>query len=414
MKTDCMSFKMICLTITGLLFASLINGQENFQPGYIINLQKDTIRGFVDYRNWEKNPSDVVFKMGINELPTQYRSIDITGFGIQDEHYMSAIVERESTLNSFSDGPYSAQLITELDSTFLQTLIGGSKSLYYLKDKNGIDQFYIHQDTGFTLLIFKKYMKVQNENKGNMENRTFVGQLIKYLQECDQIQDKLKDTKYKRSDLEKLFVEYYACTNSSIAFHKKEDKIIAQLGVWMGPSITSLQINSESNYLGSVDFNSSTTVAGGLTCDFILPRSQRKWSILTELMYTSYKTSGHYDDLYNPATITFEYAYLKLNTMLRYRYPLGKVSAYANIGMSNGLVVSEVNEKKDESMFHPDTIGPAMPNSRGYEQGLVMGIGLSYYQFSIEVRYEAANGFSSLQNVGTPTKRLYFLAGYQF
>ncbi len=414
MNTNYNCSKMICLVIIGLFLSSFLRSQVNFQPGYIINLNKDTIRGFVDYRNWEKNPTDVVFKIGINELPTQYRSIDITGFGIQDEHYMSAIVERESTLNSFSDGPYSAQLITQLDSTFLQTLIGGSKSLYYLKDENGIDQFYVHQDTVFTLLIFKKYLKIQNENKGSMENRTFIGQLIKYLQECDQIQDKLKDTKYKRTDLENLFVEYYKCTNSSIAFHKKEDKIIAQLGVWIGPSITSLQVNSESNYLGSVDFSSSTMVAGGLTCDFILPRSQRKWSINTELIYTAYKTSGHYDDFYNPATITFGYTYLKLNTMLRYRYPMGKFSTYANIGMSNGLAISEMNEKMDESMFHPDTIGPAMPDPRGYEQGLVMGIGSSYNQFSFEIRYETANGFTSLQNVRTSTKRWYFLAGYQF
>ena len=33
--------------------------QENYLPGYVIKQDADTLYGYLDYRNWEKNPNKI-------------------------------------------------------------------------------------------------------------------------------------------------------------------------------------------------------------------------------------------------------------------------------------------------------------------------------------------------------------------
>ncbi|NJK97917.1 MAG: hypothetical protein HC905_26095 [Bacteroidales bacterium] len=52
--------KFIVLFI-GLILFNLAYSQENYIPGYVIE-NGDTLKGFIDYRNWEKNPNQIAFK----------------------------------------------------------------------------------------------------------------------------------------------------------------------------------------------------------------------------------------------------------------------------------------------------------------------------------------------------------------
>jgi len=90
----------------------------------------------------------------------------------------------------------------ETATTFLQTIIKGKKSLYFYRNKIGKDQFYIRQDSGYNLLVYKKYFKIQDGEKGIAANNKFLGQLSFYLQECPSIQSKLKSTVYTKKSLE--------------------------------------------------------------------------------------------------------------------------------------------------------------------------------------------------------------------
>jgi len=37
-------------------------GKETLYPGYIITLKNDTVNGYIDYKNWDKNPDKILFK----------------------------------------------------------------------------------------------------------------------------------------------------------------------------------------------------------------------------------------------------------------------------------------------------------------------------------------------------------------
>jgi hypothetical protein len=45
-----------------LLSPILVMAQGNYQPGFIVTLKGDTLKGLIDYRQWDKNPKNINFK----------------------------------------------------------------------------------------------------------------------------------------------------------------------------------------------------------------------------------------------------------------------------------------------------------------------------------------------------------------
>ena len=60
-------------------------GQQNFQPAKITTLTGDTLRGFIDYRGWNKNPLFITFKAGEQATPKILRPLDIKEFQVSGE-----------------------------------------------------------------------------------------------------------------------------------------------------------------------------------------------------------------------------------------------------------------------------------------------------------------------------------------
>lgn len=410
------------ITITFFLFFlfQACFSQENYLSGYIISLNGDTLSGYIDYRNWENNPDNIFFKEKLSDNKSNYGPIDIKGFNVLDEMYKSAIIQTEV---SSSENKSDAELKLAIDTTFLQTIIEGEKCLYFYKNKSGKDQFYIKKDTSYEFLVYKKFIKRIEGKTGFVENKKFLGQLSFYFQDCPEIQSKLKNTEYRKKSLENLFLFYFNCTKSEIVFHKKTESISIELGVLTGLSLTSLNFNSDNfTYLVNANYNQSANLSAGLFFDVILPRNQGKWSLNNELIFTSYKVNGRFDDYENENkyTITytsFGYSYLKVNNMLRFKYPVGSLYIYLNAGISNGFAISESNYRKKESKFYTTervVEDKALDESRKYEQGYIIGLGTKFKKYSFEIRYENGNGMSEYTSLNSSIIRYYFLLSYRF
>lgn len=410
-KTFTTSILALCMAI---LFSTTSFAQSNYLAGYLINNNLDTLKGLIDYRNWERNPTAISFKTSDGDIEKYYLPTDIKEFVVADEIYVSAIVDI-MTLDNFSGVlQYDAAIKTKKDTVFLQSLVIGDKDLLFLKDRDGIEQFYMQTDTSLMLLKYKKYLVEKDGGKAYAENKSFAGQLVYTFRDCADIRDKTRSLEYNKSNLTKLFVEYHKCTNQTIDFEKKKDKGGIKITALAGLSHYSVEIVSDNYYLEEVPFTPSTNFAAGICFDFILSRNLGKWSIAEELLYTSFETGGHYDDVLNPATIEIAIDQLKINNMARYRTPAGKFNILANAGISLAFGLHSVNIRHDESIFHPPADGPAIGIIRSGEVGFIIGTGLSYKAYSLQIRYETSNGFSGIRDVGTPTKRWYVLAGYTF
>ena len=193
---------------------------------------------------------------------------------------------------------------------------------------------------------------------------------------------------------------------------------------WRALSISSISFESSNNvntYL-NVNYPPSVNVAGGLFFDAILPRNQGKWSFCNELFFTSYQFSSRSDnytdeDRYTINYTEINYAYVKLNSLVRFSYPVGAIRIYANAGMSNGFAINEHNYRRRESKVFSTVRSEelkAIEETRRYEQGLVLGLGARYRRYSLEARHERANGMSEYVTLATPTRRYYLLLGYAF
>ena len=123
------------------------------------------------------------------------------------------------------------------------------------------------------------------------------------------------------------------------------------------------------------------------------------------------------EDRYTINYTEINYAYVKLNSLVRFSYPVGAIRIYANAGMSNGFAINEHNYRRRESKVFSTVRSEelkAIEETRRYEQGLVLGLGARYRRYSLEARHERANGMSEYVTLATPTRRYYLLLGYAF
>jgi hypothetical protein len=286
----------------------------------------------------------------------------------------------------------------------------------------GKEQFYIRKDSSFELLIYKKYLRLQNGQTMVGENKKFIGQLTLYLHDCPNIQEKLKETEYRKNSMENLFVNYYGCIGSGIKFQKKTEKVRVEFGVLAGISLTTLKFRIyDKSILLNTNYPVSVNFTPGLFLDIILTRNHGKWSICNEITYSCYKVSGHFElsgdsNNHSVNTTTIGYSYLKMNNMLRFKYPAGPFFIYVNAGISNGYAISEKNYSRTETTsFTMVTVyeGNAIKFTRKWELGLIGGIGVKYKRFSLEARYESGNGMSDLPNLTIAANRFYFLLGFR-
>ena len=416
--------KNIFATLLALLLFQNVFSQENYLAGYIVQLNGDTTKGFIDYRNWNRNPDNIFFKQQLSGSITNYTPLTIKEFHVADEIYKSAIIQTEVSSYSLNKLKYDTKLNFKTDTTFLQTMIQGEKSLYYYMNDFEKEQFYIKSDTGYDLLIYKKYLKADLGRPMIIENNKYLGQLSLYLMNCASIRSKLESVEYSKKSLESAFVSYYDCVKSNINFQKETEKSITETGVLAGSSITKLNFESASfSGLVNAKFKPTVSFSAGLFLNAAYPRIFGRFSLINDLVFTSYKVKASFYDRYLNENefvsneIKLEYVYLILNNQIRFRYPIGKTLIFVSGGVSNGFAIREINYSKNEQKSYSiDRIyeTKALPETRKYEQGYILGGGLQYQKISFQMRYERGGGMSVYPALKSITKRYYFFLGYNF
>lgn len=435
-----LKIKSVAISAIFLLLFYSAYSQENYLSGYIISPGGDTIQGYIDYRNWVTNPEKISFKKQIMNDKVVYTRDDIKGFGVASEIYERAIVEIEHSKDFADEMDNNPELILTTDTVFLQLMIEGHKNLYCYLNKSVKNQYYIKLGSDFQLLYYKRYKQKQVINKNSpvvdknflqkqnyetliISDNRYIDQLAAYLAECTNIGDYLKKAEYTSVNLETIYRKYYDCTSSSMAFQKKAEVTKLEKRILAGASVTFLIFEGDGFiYLTEADFAPSINFSGGFAFDYVFPRNFNRLSFNNELLFSTYKTSGTYTDYtseneYKITTSTIGLSYIKLNTMIRYAFPIGAASIYGNLGILYGIALASTNTAVAETKFFTTetvTTEKAMQNIRNSELSYSAGVGTKYKRYSAELRYEAGNGMSDYSDLKSTTKRLYFFLGYRF
>jgi hypothetical protein len=116
-------------------FSLLSKAQSNFKPGYIVNLKGDTLKGSIDYKEWEKNPALVTFKnaSGASQV---YTAQNANAFGVNGlEFYEKYIVNVSQDQVDATKAGGVIDTAYARDTIFLHTLAKGRYlSLYSYQD----------------------------------------------------------------------------------------------------------------------------------------------------------------------------------------------------------------------------------------------------------------------------------------
>jgi len=424
--------KIILVMLVLLSQTHMGKAQEHFIPGSILTLSNDTMRGLIDYRDWELNPSRINFKNSSGEITT-YTPDGILAFRVSnDVVFLSKHLAMDVSNYRVQDlgGNNPVQIVSDT-AVFVRLIVRGQLNLYYLKDAKDKDHFWFqnNKDSIYEMRITRKIVSTQGmaHQTGLAVATLKIYQIILpgIVAGCPSVSEKAKTVDFSMPAFTKIATRYNECINGDKGtFVAKQKKIKVTYGLIAGASLLSLKFFGANDVvLTHVTFPKTWTYTGGAALKIILPYLQGSWIIYNDLVYRPYHVSTTYDTIYllypsKPAHYTFDISmgYLKLNTMLRYQFPKWVVKPFINVGMSNSFAL--VNKNSYTMSINLQTPiykeGPAIESVKSYEAGFICGIGACFKGLGLEFRYEWANGMSAYAGFTGSENSFTFLLSYTF
>jgi len=416
-------FHRFLFTFSCVLLFQLTHAQNYYVEGFVIKLSGEHLTGQIDLKSWVKNPKTIRFKKSNSDNAIDLSPFDIKGFKVKDESYESAIIWDNRSSSKVGSLSNSSELELKSDTVFLEAIVSADIGLYKLKNDLGIENYYYKKDDQFQLLEYKKYQTIDEKGRKLVENNKYIGQLNYIFRDCPNISSELNGIDYTRQKLEKIFISYNKCVNKDIVQHKKTDRLIRHFGMFAGVSVTSIEfLTSEGIF--STNYSTSVDPSLGIYFDLIFKKFKRRLSFYTEIASNKYEIEGTYTDVVHEDNYVVHNTeilmiYLKWNAMFRYKYPIGKnAHIYLNSGASFGLPIISTNKDCRESVFftttREDTIPLFRQGSRLQEFSYLLGGGLLYKKFQLDLRFERGSGVSPYNGLNSKMTRYYCQLGYHF
>jgi hypothetical protein len=127
---------LIFITFPAFLFA-----QSNYKPGYVVNQRGDTLKGFIDLREWDLAPQSVSFKKVVSDAnstqfgPAEVRYVEVSDLTAFRSY--SGLITNDSTNPDNRAGDETApDTSMRMAAIFLKVVDAGTKvTLYSYKDE---------------------------------------------------------------------------------------------------------------------------------------------------------------------------------------------------------------------------------------------------------------------------------------
>lgn len=168
---------LLKLPLLFVIFPYFVNAQNNFKPGYRVNLKGDTINGYVDYQEWDNNPKSFRFKTDPGSKYQTYFIANTSAFGINKLGYFEKQVVSVS-MNKIRLSELSNVVDTSkiTDTVFLKVLAKGKNiSLYSYTDL--LKTRYYYAETGINDIHELTHYVYKPENSNSFVEVNSTGQL---------------------------------------------------------------------------------------------------------------------------------------------------------------------------------------------------------------------------------------------
>jgi len=279
--------------------------QSNYKPGYVVDLKGDTLKGFIDYREWNKNPKQFSFKNSSGN--TQVFNIqNATAFTITGlEYYERHIVSISTDPTDLNMLMHQVDTSFVSDTVFLKILQRGRyvslyyynddiKSRFYLSETGDPRQpeelgyhFYYNNDESNTIKYIRRY-RTQLQyvaQKNNVSNKD--------------LESSIQQSKYDANDLESIVSKINGDKGRQMV---SQNLFGTRWFAGIGVNYTDMTFN------GDIDYGDSYAlfpkVSMGL--DFLTNKNTQQFFLRAEVAFT-----GDSHDFKN----TYEQSELKFNQL---------------------------------------------------------------------------------------------------
>ncbi|WP_337044612.1 outer membrane beta-barrel protein [Emticicia sp. 17c] len=396
-----------------LFIAETCLAQRNFIKGKLITLDKDTLSGYIDYKEWIKSPLEIFFKREINQSSFVYSSNELSGFIIDfnQETYTSLSFAIEKLPRNGSKivfpslGAYvnrNKQLIQK--NAFVRVLSTGKVTLYLFVDKDSEEHFLIQNGKKLEPLV---YHIIETENK-TAKFKQYEMQLGSLLADaCKKLP--IQNTGYYEKDMKKLVDSYNECFRIILQPAAQNQRSKWEYGIIAGAGYSRIThvVPIGPNTYNFLEGNGSITPAGGVFLNYVFARGRGRFAILNEIHTYSLKSTAHDQEHF----YHYDIRYIGLQNLFRYTFYVGEPSIYIIAGISNAIVISDASSIKDMDGAKADLTSTLARNT---EQGLIGGIGMRIKRLMLETRSTLGNGFSAGVFNTTPTNRIEITLKWNF
>jgi hypothetical protein len=189
------------------VFSLSVTAQKNFQPGYIIYNNGDTVQGYINYSGWESSPRKIEFKKGEGENIERYSVSELSFFKvINNDAYKKAVIWKDMApvkISSLKEQGYKEEI---RDTVFLREIVKGNRfALYESIDEKA--HYYIADGNNKPEELIYKVFYDQNDHSRIHTLYTFRDQLKRFTSVTNEKFYKLIERAlYRESDLTKILL----------------------------------------------------------------------------------------------------------------------------------------------------------------------------------------------------------------
>jgi len=237
------SIKMRSLFIALLIaLPAIIFAQANYHEGFVVKNNGDTLKGYINYREWIYSPTSIEFRSRDGNDVTKFGPETIKSFQIKGfENYISYAGLVSVNKNIFPDLPFHLDTATKQMAIFLKQLVTGNNVTLYYNNEQNKKRFFIAETNGPPAEL--KYYEYYSSTAGGDEifDNLFRGQLIllnnKFKNGSQKLLSAIAETRYDGPDLEQIATRLNdenagsSSTSNNINSHPKLVRIFAGLGV---------------------------------------------------------------------------------------------------------------------------------------------------------------------------------------
>lgn len=401
-------------------FLSFSQSKINFQPGWIVTVQQDTLEGFVDNQKWETTPATIKFKENKNGKIKRFSITDISSFKVKFRNiYRTKSLDIDMLPRA--DGSLGKNKMPQYErkKVFLELLVNGDKPLYYYKGQDSKEHFFIDDKGEMIELLYIKYKSKLNLTK---EKKVFIDQLETILEDCEEVYSMISDVEYNRRSMVRMIRAFNICEPNEEILFEEIDYDWFNIGVNVSTTFTHLTFNGHNtSYTEVLNFKPALNYAVGISFDFFVPNYNPKMAFRNDLIYKPYqrKASGEVviekDDWWHKLDSKLDFSHLRLQSMVQYKFKETYNSTFFIAGLVNSFTLNNKSNTHFTTQFYSTKTEENVPpivSFQWYEFGFVGGFGFINSKYIFDVKYEVGNGIGKGKGLKTSTHTLYLSAKY--